>query len=209
MKILLTGATGYIGKRLLLELIYHGHHIVCTVRDKNRFSAPASILNQIEVIEVDFLDFKSLEKIPQDIEGAYYLMHSMSNTHDYEKLEKQSAIHFREIMKGKDVRHVVYLSGITNEDSLSAHLSSRRTVEHELGLGSYPLTTLRAGIIIGSGSASFEIIRDLVEKLPLMITPKWLDTKCQPIGVDNVLDCLVKTLGNEKTYDQNFDHWRT
>ena len=129
----------------------------------------------------------------------------MSNTHDYEKLEKQSAIHFREIMKGKDVRHVVYLSGITNEDSLSAHLSSRHAVEHELGLGSYPLTTLRAGIIIGSGSASFEIIRDLVEKLPLMITPKWLNTKCQPIGVDNVLDCLVKTLGNEKTYDQNFD----
>jgi uncharacterized protein YbjT (DUF2867 family) len=108
-------------------------------------------------------------------------------------------------MKGKDVRHVVYLSGITNEDSLSAHLSSRRTVEHELGLGSYPLTTLRAGIIIGSGSASFEIIRDLVEKLPIMITPKWLNTRCQPIGVDNVLDCLVKTLGNEKTYDQNFD----
>lgn len=205
MKILLTGATGYIGKRLLLELIYHGHQVVCTVRDKNRFSAPASISNQIEVIEADFLDFKSLEKIPQDIEGAYYLMHSMSNTHDYEKLEKQSALHFRKIMKGKDVRHVVYLSGITNEDSLSAHLSSRRAVEHELGLGSYPLTTLRAGIIIGSGSASFEIIRDLVEKLPLMITPKWLNTKCQPIGVDNVLDCLVKTLGNEKTYDQNFD----
>ncbi len=205
MKILLTGATGYIGKRLLLELIYHGHHIVCTVRDKNRFSAPASILDKIEVIEADFLDFKSLEKIPQDIEGAYYLMHSMSNTRDYEKLEKQSALHFRKIMKGKDVRHVVYLSGITNEDSLSAHLSSRRAVEHELGLGSYPLTTLRAGIIIGSGSASFEIIRDLVEKLPLMITPKWLNTKCQPIGVDNVLDCLVKTLGNEKTYDQNFD----
>jgi len=205
MKILLTGATGYIGKRLLLELIYNGHQVVCTVRDKNRFSAPASISNKIEVIEVDFLDFKSLEKIPQDIEGAYYLMHSMSNTHDYEKLEKQSALHFRKIMKGKDVRHVVYLSGITNEDSLSAHLSSRHAVEHELGLGSYPLTTLRAGIIIGSGSASFEIIRDLVEKLPLMITPKWLNTKCQPIGVDNVLDCLVKTLGNEKTYDQNFD----
>ena len=205
MKILLTGATGYIGKRLLLELIYHGHQLVCTVRDKKRFYAPASILKKIEVIEVDFLDFKSLKKIPQDIEGAYYLMHSMSNTHDYKKLEKQSAIHFREIMKDKDLKHVIYLSGITNEDSLSAHLSSRRTVEHELGQGTYPLTTLRAGIIIGSGSASFEIIRDLVEKLPLMITPRWLNTKCQPIGVDNVLDCLVKSLGNKKTYDQNFD----
>ncbi len=205
MKILLTGATGYIGKRLLLELIYHGHQLVCTVRDKKRFYAPASILKKIEVIEVDFLDFKSLKKIPQDIEGAYYLMHSMSNTHDYKKLEKQSAIHFREIMKDKDLKHVIYLSGITNEDSLSAHLSSRRTVEHELGQGTYPLTTLRAGIIIGSGSASFEIIRDLVEKLPLMITPRWLNTKCQPIGVDNVLDCLVKSLGNKKTYNQNFD----
>ena len=205
MKILLTGATGYIGKRLLLELIYHGHQLVCTVRDKKRFYAPASILKKIEVIEVDFLDFKSLKKIPQDIESAYYLMHSMSNTHDYKKLEKQSAIHFREVMKDKDLKHVIYLSGITNEDSLSAHLSSRRTVEHELGQGTYPLTTLRAGIIIGSGSASFEIIRDLVEKLPLMITPRWLNTKCQPIGVDNVLDCLVKSLGNKKTYDQNFD----
>ena len=205
MKILLTGATGYIGKRLLLELIYHGHQLVCTVRDKKRFYAPASILKKIEVIEVDFLDFKSLKKIPQDIESAYYLMHSMSNTHDYKKLEKQSAIHFREIMKDKDLKHVIYLSGITNEDSLSAHLSSRRTVEHELGQGTYPLTTLRAGIIIGSGSASFEIIRDLVEKLPLMITPRWLNTKCQPIGVDNVLDCLVKSLGNKKTYNQNFD----
>ena len=85
MKILLTGATGYIGKRLLLELIYHGHQLVCTVRDKKRFYAPASILKKIEVIEVDFLDFKSLKKIPQDIESAYYLMHSMSNTHDYKK----------------------------------------------------------------------------------------------------------------------------
>ena len=99
MKILLARATGYIGKSLLLELMYHGHHIVCAFRDKNRLIAPASILDKIEVIEVNFLDFKSLEKIPQDIEGAYYLMHSMSNTHDYEKLEKQSAIHFREIMK--------------------------------------------------------------------------------------------------------------
>ena len=205
MKILLTGATGYIGKKLLLELIYYGHQIVCTVRDKNRFSTPNSISDKIEVLEVDFLNFKSLKKIPQNIECAYYLMRSMSNTNDYEKLEKECAIHFREITKDKDLRHVVYLSGITNEDSLSTHLSSRRTVEYELGLGTYPLTTLRAGIIIGSGNASFEIIRDLVEKLPLMIAPKWLNTKCQPIGIGNVLDCLVKTLGNDKTYNQNFD----
>jgi hypothetical protein len=103
------------------------------------------------------------------------------------------------------VQHVVYLSGIINESSLSKHLSSRKAVEEELSKGKYHFTTLRAGIIIGSGSASFEIIRDLVEKLPVMITPKWLNTKCQPIGVADVLLFLSKTIFNSRTYDKDFD----
>lgn len=103
------------------------------------------------------------------------------------------------------VKHVIYLSGIVNEEELSKHLSSRKNVEEELGKGRYHFTTLRAGIIIGSGSASFEIIRDLVEKLPVMITPKWLNTKCQPIGVADVIAFLSKCLFEPKTYDQNFD----
>lgn len=205
MKILLTGATGYIGKRLLPELISKGHHVVCCVRDKNRFNPPASLLKNIEVIEVDFLDKNSLQQIPKDIDGAYYLMHSMSTSSDYEKLELLSAENFREAVDKTNAKHVIYLSGIINEKSLSKHLSSRKAVENELGKGNYHFTTLRAGIIIGSGSASFEIIRDLVEKLPVMVTPKWLKTKCQPIGIQDVITFLTRSLFNPETFDRSFD----
>ena len=173
MKILLAGASGYIGKRLLPELIHKGHQVVCCVRDINRFSPNPSVPSQVEVIEVDFLEKKTLEKIPQDIDGAYYLLHSMSSSANYEALELLCAQNFREVLGNNNVKHVVYLSGIINEKSLSRHLSSRKAVEVELAKASYHFTTLRAGIIIGSGSASFEIIRDLVEKLPVMITPRW------------------------------------
>ncbi|WP_242204952.1 SDR family oxidoreductase [Aestuariivivens insulae] len=205
MKVLLTGATGYIGKRLLPVLIEAGYEVVCCVRDKRRFSPPPSISNKISVIEVDFLKEESLEKIPADINGAYYLIHSMTSSKNYQALEKISAINFRNALNNTNAEHVIYLSGIVNETELSKHLSSRKLVEIELNKGRYSLTTLRAGIIIGSGSASFEIIRDLVEKLPIMITPKWLKTKCQPIGVTDVIAFLHKSLFNPNTYDQNFD----
>ena len=109
----------------------------------------------------------------------------MSSSNDYESLEEQSAINFRHALSKTNVQHVIYLSGIVNEETLSKHLSSRLAVENILSSGSYNFTTLRAGIIIGSGSASFEIIRDLVEKLPIMVTPKWLNTKCQPISISD------------------------
>jgi uncharacterized protein YbjT (DUF2867 family) len=205
MKILLTGANGYIGKRLLPELVKDGHHVVCCVRDKNRFNPPASLIKSIDIIEADFLNKSSLERIPHDIDGAYYLMHSMSTTSDYEKLELHSAENFRHIISNTKATHAIYLSGIINEATLSKHLSSRKAVEDELAKGSYHFTTLRAGIIIGSGSASFEIIRDLVEKLPVMVTPKWLNTKCQPIGVGDVIRFLSTTLFNETTFGKNFD----
>ncbi|WP_109829654.1 SDR family oxidoreductase [Reichenbachiella versicolor] len=205
MKILLTGATGYIGKRLLPALIKEGHHVVCCVRDKNRFSPPTSLLKSLEIIEVDFLDSKTLVSIPNDIDAAYYLMHSMSSSTQYETLEKLSAMHFKERISQTKCEHVLYLSGIINQDTLSQHLASRKAVEEELATGSYHFTALRAGIIIGSGSASFEIIRDLVEKLPVMITPRWLNTKCQPIGVQDVISFLTKSLFKKETYDKNFD----
>ena len=104
-----------------------------------------------------------------------------------------------------NIRHVVYLSGIINESALSKHLASRKNVEEELSKGTYNFTTLRAGIIIGSGSASFEIMRDLVEKLPIMITPKWLNTKCQPIGISDVIRFLSKTIFNPETFNKDFD----
>ncbi|MEQ9593614.1 MAG: NAD(P)H-binding protein, partial [Cyclobacteriaceae bacterium] len=111
MKILLTGATGYIGKRLLPLLVENGHHVVCCVRDKNRFNPPSSLRNHIEVIEVDFLKEKTIAHIPKDIDGAYYLMHSMSSSDDYQQLELQSAENFREALNQTKAQHVLYLSG--------------------------------------------------------------------------------------------------
>ncbi len=205
MKILLTGATGYIGKRLLPALVEQGHVVVCCVRDPERFSPPDSMRASLEIIQVDLLKEETLENIPVDIEGAYYLVHSMSSDKNYQELERQSAINFRNALNKTNVKHVVYLSGIINEEKLSKHLASRKAVELELAKGSYHLTTLRAGIIIGSGSASFEIIRDLVEKLPLMVTPRWLHTRCQPISVKDVIRFLKSTLFNPETYDRDFD----
>ncbi|WP_298550451.1 SDR family oxidoreductase [uncultured Algibacter sp.] len=205
MKILLTDATGYIGKRLLPVLVEHGHEVICCVRDKSRFNPPSSLKSKIDVIQIDLLNKDSLSKIPKNINAAYYLVHSMSASSNYKSLEQQSAINFKNALNKTTVEHVVYLSGITNETELSEHLTSRKIVEHELGTGNYNLTTLRAGIIIGSGSASFEIIRDLVEKLPVMVTPKWLNTKCQPIGISDVIKYLSKVLLNKPTYNKNYD----
>ncbi len=205
MKVLLTGATGYIGKRLLPVLVEAGHEVVCCVRDRKRFVPPPSLRNKISVVEIDLLNEESLQRIPKDIDGAYYLVHSMSSSKDYAALEKKSAVNFRTAVEKTTAKHVIYLSGIINESELSEHLNSRKEVEMELEKGAYNCTTLRAGIIIGSGSASFEIIRDIVEKLPIMITPKWLNTQCQPIGVTDVIAFLFQTLFNEKTYNQNFD----
>jgi uncharacterized protein YbjT (DUF2867 family) len=205
MKILLTGATGYIGKRILPVLVEGGQTVVCCVRDKSKFHPEKSILDKIEVIENDLADRDSLKNIPHDIDAAYYLVHSMSATKNYEELEKQSAINFRDALNERKVQQVIYLSGMVNAEILSKHLSSRKAVEEELAKGKYALTTLRAGIIIGSGSASFEIIRDLVEKLPVMVAPKWLKTKCQPIGIADVVTILTRVLGNEKTFNRSFD----
>ncbi len=205
MKILLTGATGYIGKRLLPVLVEQGHEVICCVRDLSRFNPPSSLKTKIEIIQIDLLDKDSLSKIPLDIDAAYYLVHSMSASSNYKSLEQQSAINFKIALNSTTAQHVIYLSGITNEIELSEHLESRKIVEVELNTGNYSLTTLRAGIIIGSGSASFEIIRDLVEKLPIMVAPKWLNTKCQPIGIADVIKILSKTLLNKATYNQNFD----
>jgi uncharacterized protein YbjT (DUF2867 family) len=206
MKILLTGATGYIGKRLLPLLIGQGHHVVCCTRDKNRFYTPQEFTKNITVIEVDFLKQETLSDVPNDIDAAYYLMHSMSSSSDkFDKLESTSANSFVQRINNTNVQQVIYLSGIVNEDSLSKHLASRKNVEKILNTGSFPTTTLRAGIIVGSGSASFEIIRDLVNKLPIMIAPKWLNTRCQPIAIPDVLDLLSRSLFSSRTYNQSFD----
>lgn len=209
MKILLTGSTGYIGRRLLPYLVDAGHHVICPVRDKRRFDFEDfndDFLEHIEVIECDFLDHESLPKLPNDIDAAYYLIHSLnSNSKKFSQMESDSAKHFVEYVNKTKANQIIYLGGIVNDDELSEHLKSRHHVEDILSKSNAPLTVLRAGIIIGSGGASFEIIRDLVEKLPVMIAPKWLQSKCQPIGIANVMDYLMGVLGNEKSLNKTFD----
>jgi uncharacterized protein YbjT (DUF2867 family) len=206
MKILLTGATGYIAQRLLPLLLDSGHEVICCVRDRARFDSEKYRSSSLSVIEVDFLKTETLLNIPADIDAAFYLIHSMStSTGDFEKMEETSANNFRDRLQQTKARQVIYLSGIVNEENLSRHLESRKNVEKILASGSYALTTLRAGIIIGSGSASFEIIRDLVEKLPVMIAPRWLDTRSQPIAVRNVVEFLCGVLLNESTYNKSYD----
>jgi uncharacterized protein YbjT (DUF2867 family) len=207
MKILLTGATGYIGKRLLPVLLEQGHEVVCCVRDKNRFPVEEAYQQaNISLLEVDFLQDVPVSAAVKDIDAAYYLIHSMSaNTRDFDKLEAIAAHNFIRLVAQTSIRQIIYLGGITNEARLSRHLGSRRKVEQILSTSGIPLTVLKAGIIVGSGSASFEIIRDLVEKLPVMITPKWLNTRIQPIGIRDVLDYLTGVLGKPETLNRSYD----
>lgn len=206
MKILVTGATGYIGKRIIPLLLNDGHTLVCPVRDKKRAQTYYKEQQNIELIEADFLDAHSLLAIPKDVEAAYYLIHSMSNSAKaFHKMEETCAINFKSFAEKTAIKQVIYLSGITNDTKLSKHLLSRKNVEKTLASGNYAITTFKAGIIVGSGSSSFEIIRDLVEKLPVMVAPKWLNTKTQPIGVRDVLSFLHKALGDERLYNSSYD----
>ena len=207
MKILLTGATGYIGKRLLPVLIEQGHNVVCCVRNKNRFPSEG-VYNHpnVSLFEIDFLKEIPSSEIIKDIDAAYYLIHSMSsNIKDFGLLEERSANNFIKLIEQTSAKQIIYLGGITNEEKLSKHLASRKKVEEILSQNNIPLTSIKAGIIVGSGSASFEIIRDLVEKLPVMITPKWLNTRHQPIAIRNILQYLSGVLFKPDTFNKSYD----
>lgn len=206
MKILLTGANGYIGMRLLPLLLEEGHEVVCCVRNANRLSLDPSLKEQIEIVEIDFLQEVTPNVLPKDIDAAYYLIHSMSaSTDDFDEKEELAAKNFNTYLNPTQCKQVIYVSGIVNETNLSKHLRSRKNVEKILYEGQAQLTVLRAAIIVGSGSASFEIIRDLCEKLPIMITPTWVKTRCQPIAIRDVLSYLTGVLGNKACYNDSFD----
>ena len=206
MKILVTGATGYVGKRLIPLLLNDGHTVICAVRDKKRAQNYFKDRNNIVLIEADFLNSESLEYIPKNIDFAYYLIHSMSNSaKEFHILEEKCAFNFKRFAEKTSIEQVIYLSGITNDTKLSKHLLSRKNVEKNLASKTYALTTFKAGIIVGSGSSSFEIIRDIVEKLPVMIAPKWLNTKTQPLGIRDVLSFLHKALHKKELYNTSYD----
>ncbi len=206
MRILIIGATGYIGKRLIPILLNEGHILICAVRDIARVEHKYSQERNIKFIEADFLKSDTLVSIPNNIDVAYYLIHSMSSSaKEFDILEEKCAFNFKRALEKTEVQQVIYLSGITNDTKLSKHLLSRKNVESTLKSNKYHLTNFKSGIIVGSGSASFEIIRDLVEKLPVMIAPKWLNTKTQPIGVRDVLKFLSKAAGKNEVFDQSYD----
>lgn len=207
MRVLLTGANGYIGKRLLPLLVEAGHDVVCCVRDRRRFPTEGIYVHpRVSVLEIDFLKPPALPEGLEGMDAAYYLIHSMSDAaQDFGALEETSATHFLEVARRLQVRQVIYLGGIVNETELSRHLESRRNVDAILRSGPVPVTTLKAGIVVGSGSSSFEIIRDLVEKLPVMVTPKWLNTRIQPIAIRDVLAFLLGCLGDPRTVGGSYD----
>ena len=206
MKILLTGVTGYIAQRLLPVLLQNGHQVVCCVRDKGRFNIDKFGSENVSVVEANFLKKETLDTIPNDIDLAFYLIHSMTAPiGDFVQMEEICANNFKEKIQETNAKQVIYLSGISHEDDLSKHLFSRKNVEEILADATFALTTLRAGIIMGSGSASFEIIRDLVEKMPIMIAPRLLETECQPIAIRNVVDILSGVIGNTETYNKTYD----
>jgi uncharacterized protein YbjT (DUF2867 family) len=205
MRILITGTTGYIAKRLALQLLEDKHELICCVRDINRIPDEIAEHPLCSFIKIDFLSPEP-NKVPINIEVAYYLIHSMAtDADDFESLERRCAQNFKNLVEATRCKQVIYLSGIVNDHSLSKHLKSRLQVEETLKSKKYALTTFRAGIIVGSGSASFEIIRDIVEKLPVMITPKWLNTKTQPLGIRDVLTYLSGALEKEALYNSSYD----
>ncbi|KPL09945.1 MAG: epimerase, partial [Bacteroides sp. SM23_62] len=206
MKVLLTGANGYIGKRLLPVLLERGHEVYAAVRDRKRLETGRQPGDNLHILEVDFLRDNPADLLPADLDAAYYLIHSMSASQDdFNELESVSARNFVELIDHTSARQIIYLSGISNAEKLSRHLASRRNVETILSGARISLTNLRAGIIVGSGSASFEIIRDLVEKLPVMVTPKWLNTRCQPIAIRNVIQYLHGVLLHQQCMGRTFD----
>ena len=213
MKVLVTGANGYIGLRLITSLLDAGYEVLAMVRNKNRFplSAYQDWGDNIQVIEGDFLKPDSLPEPSriQDVDIAYYLLHSMGTGKEFAEKESNCAHHFVHWIDKITASQIVYLGGIAPKHAvLSEHLESRTEVARILASGSTPVTTLRASIIVGSGSASFEIIRDLVEKLPIMSTPRWTRTKCQPIAIRNVINYLIGVIKpeiREKTLSNDFD----
>ncbi|SEP29076.1 SDR family oxidoreductase [Mucilaginibacter sp. OK283] len=205
MKVLLAGANGYIGTRLIPVLLEKGHDVICLVRDKRRFHEHSDFSKRVTLINGDLLKEADIEAFPEDIDAAYYLVHSMAQAQDFAALEVLSAYNFIKALDKTNCRQTIFLSGITNDENLSRHLESRRHVEDVLKEGKAALTVLRAAIIIGSGSASFEIIRDLTEKLPVMTVPRWVNTRCQPIAIRDVLGYLEAVMLNPKTFNKTFD----
>lgn len=192
-RILLTGASGYVGGRLLSRLQAAGYAVRCLAR------RPAHLQDRVntgtEVVRGDVLELESLRPALQGIDTAYYLIHSMGSDRDFEELDRRGADHFARAASDAGVSRIIYLGGLGDEaDDLSPHLRSRQEVGRVLAETGVPVVELQASIVIGSGSLSFEMVRALVERLPVMVTPKWVAAQAQPIAIRDLLDYLLAAI---------------
>jgi len=194
MRLLITGATGYVGGRLVPRLLDVGQDVRCLVRDRTRLDGRPWI-HAVEIVEGDVLKPDSLTAAMSGIDVAYYLIHSMGNANDFHARDLMAARNFGTAAQAAGVTRIVYLGGLGDPDTnLSQHLRSRQETGRALGEAGVPVTEFRAAIIVGSGSVSFEMIRYLTERLPVMVCPRWVFTKVQPIAIRNVLEYLVSVL---------------
>ncbi|HSL06322.1 MAG TPA: SDR family oxidoreductase [Nitrospiraceae bacterium] len=191
--ILLTGASGYIGGRLLPSLENQGYRLRCVARCPEILKPKVG--PSTEVVAGDVLDRASLDSALRGVDVAYYMVHSMSSTGSFEETDRQAARNFSEAAKAAGVKGLIYVGGLgSDEEELSTHLRSRHEVGDILRQSGLPVCEFRASAVIGSSSASFELIRALVERLPIMLTPRWVKGKAQPIAIDDLLDYLVEAL---------------
>ena len=207
-RVFLTGATGYVGGRLAPRLLDAGYRLRCLARSPGKLADREwAARDGVEIVEGDLEETASLARLMEGCDAAYYLVHSMVAAGSaYAERDLAMARRFAEAAEQAGVRRIVYLGGLGElGEGLSEHLRSRRDVEEALASGATPVTTLRAAMIIGSGSASFEILRYLVERLPVMVTPRWVHTDAQPIAIRNVLGYLVDALQVEETAGRTLD----
>ena len=194
MRVLVTGATGYIGGRLVPVLLERGHEVRCAARTPAKLDARAW-RDEVEVVQADVFDRASLDAACDGVDVVYMLVHSMDGEAGFAERDRTAAGNLRDAAAAAGVGRIVYLGGLgRDDDRLSAHLRSRHEVGRVLAEGPVPVTELRAAIIIGSGSASFEMLRHLVDVLPVMTTPRWVRSRCQPIAVRDVLTYLAGVL---------------
>jgi uncharacterized protein YbjT (DUF2867 family) len=206
--VLVTGASGYIGSRLIPALLHKGYQVRAMVRSRSRLACKTWADHpNLETVEADLLDRDSLVRAVLGCSTAYYLVHSMSSrVKDFAEADRRAAANMAGVAEQESLERIIYLSGLGEDDpTLSKHLRSRTEVGKILHDSAVPTTILRAAVILGSGSASFELIRFLTERLPVMITPVWVRTMSQPIAVSNVVEYLVGCLEKPRTAGEVYD----